>query len=603
MPVQVSYPGVYIEEIPSGHFVITGVATSITAFVGRAVCGPTDDPMTIFSFGDYERIYGGLAYDYPMSYAVKDFFLNGGSQAVIARLFQEKDPPPEGESATGQAFFKVDTLYGQINKISIDKDDPKKGTLVLKNVDTAPTAADTFTIGADKTVYKVDSYDDGSKTITFSLNDGGDIPTDVTSQRGQNAYKQESDSIMLKSANPGDWGNHIAAAKDTMGIDDQVVQLYKKYGLTKDDLFNLTVTYYKPDGTEEVERFTNVTTKSEKAPNYLKDVLKNQSQLVRTAGSDDTISKGYDGGPLDDETYIGNEDEKTGIYMLNKVDLFNLLCIPPDQRDVDGNSLNTSGPVYTEAVTFSVDRRAMLIVDPPTTWTDDAKQGKISDISPTDPDLGINGTAARNAAVYFPRVIKQDLEMNGQPYVFPGCGIIAGVMAATDVARGVWKAPAGQNAAVMGIQGLELNLTDNENGLLNPQGINCLRNFPIIGPVVWGARTLRGADQLSDDYKYVPVRRLTLYIEESVYRGTQWAVFEPNDESLWSALRPSVGTFLADLQRQGAFYNYTVACDSSTTTQYDIDRGIVNVLVAIAPVKPAEFVVIKIQQMAGQKAA
>jgi phage tail sheath protein FI len=245
----------------------------------------------------------------------------------------------------------------------------------------------------------------------------------------------------------------------------------------------------------------------------------------------------------------------------------------------------------------------MLIADPPTSWTDNAKQGKISEISPTDPDLGINGTAGRNAAVYFPRVIKGDLEMNGQPYVFPACGIIAGVMAATDVARGVWKAPAGQNAAIMGIQGLEINLTDNENGLLNPQGINSLRSFPIIGPVVWGARTLRGADQLSDDYKYVPVRRLTLYIEETVYRGSQWAVFEPNDEPLWSALRLSIGTFLADLQRQGAFYNYTVACDGSTTTQYDIDRGIVNVIVAIAPVKPAEFVVIKIQQMAGQKAA
>jgi phage tail sheath protein FI len=245
----------------------------------------------------------------------------------------------------------------------------------------------------------------------------------------------------------------------------------------------------------------------------------------------------------------------------------------------------------------------MLIADPPTSWTDNAKTGKISDISPTDNELGINGPDARNAAVYFPRVIKEDLERNGLPDYFPVCGSIAGVMASTDVTRGVWKAPAGQNASIMGIKGLEVNLTDQENGILNPLGINCLRSFPIIGPVVWGARTLRGADQLADDYKYVPVRRLTLYIEESVYRGSQWAVFEPNDEKLWSSLRLSIGGFLADLQRQGAFYNYTVACDSSTTTQSDIDHGIVNIYVGIAPVKPAEFVVIKIQQVAGQKAA
>ena len=109
---------------------------------------------------------------------------------------------------------------------------------------------------------------------------------------------------------------------------------------------------------------------------------------------------------------------------------------------------------------------------------------------------------------------------------------------------------------------------------------------------------MRGADQLSDDYKYLPVRRLTLYIEESLYRGTHWAVFEPNDETLWSSLRLSVGSFLADLQRQGAFYNYNVRCDGTTTTADDIEKGIVNIIVQIAPVKPAEFVVIKIQQVA-----
>jgi phage tail sheath protein FI len=189
---------------------------------------------------------------------------------------------------------------------------------------------------------------------------------------------------------------------------------------------------------------------------------------------------------------------------------------------------------------------------------------------------------------------------------FVPCGLIAGVMARTDTQRGVWKAPAGQDAALNGVQGLQVNLTDNENGLLNPLGINCLRSFPVIGRVVWGARTLRGADQLADEYKYVPVRRTALFIEESLYRGTQWVVFEPNDEPLWAQIRLNVGAFMQNLFRQGAFQGktpreaYLVKCDKETTTQNDINLGVVNILVGFAPLKPAEFVIIKIQQLAGQ---
>jgi hypothetical protein len=137
-------------------------------------------------------------------------------------------------------------------------------------------------------------------------------------------------------------------------------------------------------------------------------------------------------------------------------------------------------------------------------------------------------------------------------------------------------------------------------------GINCLRTFPITGTVVWGARTLRGADQLADEYKYVPVRRLALFIEESLYRGTQWVVFEPNDEPLWAQIRLNVGAFMQSLFRQGAFQGqtpkeaYLVKCDKETTTQTDINLGIVNIVVGFAPLKPAEFVIIKIQQLAGQ---
>jgi phage tail sheath protein FI len=160
-----------------------------------------------------------------------------------------------------------------------------------------------------------------------------------------------------------------------------------------------------------------------------------------------------------------------------------------------------------------------------------------------------------------------------------------------------------------GVPDLTVKLTDKENGDLNPIGVNCLRILPSIGRVVWGARTMRGADKLADQWKYIPVRRIALYIEESLYRGTQWVVFEPNDEKLWSQIRLNVGAFMHNLFTQGAFQGsdpkkaYFVKCDKETTTQYDIDRGIVNIVVGFAPLKPAEFVIIKIQQIAGQEAA
>ena len=184
--------------------------------------------------------------------------------------------------------------------------------------------------------------------------------------------------------------------------------------------------------------------------------------------------------------------------------------------------------------------------------------------------------------------------------------MVAGVMARTDGQRGVWKAPAGLDASLNGVAGLSVEMTDAENGLLNPLGINCLRSFPVHGRVVWGARTLRGADAAADEYKYVPVRRTALYIEESLYRGLKWVVFEPNDEPLWAQIRLNVGAFMHNLFRQGAFQGrtpreaYLVKCDRETTTQNDINLGIVNILVGFAPLKPAEFVIIRLQQLAGQ---
>ena len=196
-------------------------------------------------------------------------------------------------------------------------------------------------------------------------------------------------------------------------------------------------------------------------------------------------------------------------------------------------------------------------------------------------DVNVTGDSARNAAVFYPRIIEQDPLSDGRTVTLAPCGVLAGLFARTDAARGVWKAPAGVDATLKGVLKLEVNLTDAENGQINPVGINALRAFPVPGKICWGARTLKGADRLADDYKYIPVRRLALYIEESLYRGTQFAVFEPNDEPLWANLRDAAGTFMQDLFRQGAFQGsspadaYLVKCDKDTTTQDDINKGVV----------------------------
>ena len=288
---------------------------------------------------------------------------------------------------------------------------------------------------------------------------------------------------------------------------------------------------------------------------------------------------------------VTNGSLKDGLSGLEKLGnrLFNLLCIPPVDRDTDIDFLD-------EAAKFCLDHRAVLLVDPPTEWTDVAAAAAANPL--------VSGDNAKNAAVFFPNL--QLVDEGGNLEDFPPSGAIAGVIARTDGERGVWKAPAGTDASLAGVQSLTVTMTNLENGQLNPLGINCVRSFPVYGNVVWGSRTLRGADQLADQWKYLPVRRTALFIEESLYRGTQWVVFEPNDEPLWSSIRLNVGAFMNSLWRQGAFQGrtprdaYLVKCDSDNNPQNDIDRGIVNILVGFAPLKPAEFVLIHIQQLAGQ---
>jgi phage tail sheath protein FI len=291
---------------------------------------------------------------------------------------------------------------------------------------------------------------------------------------------------------------------------------------------------------------------------------------------------------------IGNRANKTGLYALEDVDIFNILCIPRTAQ------LDGSDPfaVISEAQVYCEERRAFFIVDIP---EDTNEVQEIKDLMEAN-----TIPRHRNAALYFPRVQIPDPLNDFRLRSVGASGTMAGLYARTDGERGVWKAPAGTEAVLRGVRSMEYQLTDPENGTLNPQAINCLRSFPVYGNVCWGARTLDGSNQQASEWKYIPVRRLALYLEESLYRGLQWVVFEPNDETLWGQIRLNVGTFMHNLFRQGAFQGttpreaYLVKCDAETNPQSQIDQGIVTVLVGFAPLKPAEFVIIQIQQLAGQ---
>ncbi|GAA1383347.1 phage tail sheath family protein [Catellatospora chokoriensis] len=499
MALTLTYPGVHVTELASGSRTITGVGTSITAFVGRARRGPTGVAVAVGSWSEYEQTFGGLWLESGLGYAVRDYFRNGGSAAQIVRL-------------------------------------------------------------------------DGG-ALTATLNAGG---------------------LPLQAYGPGSWGNDIKVKVTHPGSADSA-----ELGEAAGSYFDLTVWEGPQAEPRALEQFNNVTVSD--GPRRI-DLVLEGSRLVRVSGElpDDrpgeavyevaTPDFGDDGSELQADDYRANESGP-GIDALRQVDLFNLLCLPPSSPQGD-----VPAEIWSEALALCTDRDAMLLVDPPALATIETLPTWVTDTA------GLAGVQMRNAALYFPRLRQADPERGGAVGQFVGCGAVAGVMARTDATRGVWKAPAGIDAGLLGVSGLSVPLTDEQNGRLNPRGLNCLRSFRDAGSVVWGARTLRGADSLADEYRYVPVRRLALFLKGSLYRGTQWVVFEPNDAPLWGQIRLSVGAFMQDLFRQGAFQGssprdaYFVKCDAETTTQYDIDRGVVNIMVGFAPLKPAEFVVIGIQQ-------
>jgi phage tail sheath protein FI len=292
--------------------------------------------------------------------------------------------------------------------------------------------------------------------------------------------------------------------------------------------------------------------------------------------------------------YLGSELLQTGFHALDSVDIFNLMVLPGDREVTEAQYRQLIGP----ASAYCENHRAFLLIDAPDSWTSPAGRplAQASDVN----TLRALVSSQDHTAVFYPKVSYSN---RGVVTSIGPSGMIAGLISRIDSTRGVWKTPAGVEANLRGVLDVQVNLTDKENGVLNKLGVNCIRKFPA-GFVDWGGRTLKGSDDLTSEWKYISVRRTALFLEESLYRGTKWVVFEPNDEPLWAQIRMNLNAFMIGLFRQGAFQGsspdqaFYVKCDSETTTENDRNLGIVNIEVGFAPLKPAEFVVIRIKQIA-----
>lgn len=516
MPVTTTYPGIYIEELPSNSHPITAAPTSITVFVGYTHPFRTDPAnwnraVEIFSFTDYEREFGGLytsgTLESHVAYAVNQFFLNGGAVAYVVAI------PPSYYDSLGTNHGLVSdsppqVMVGPVTFTGLEPVDLISLTVTINNVQTLNAPNDT----ADVLI----NY--GSRAETF------------------------------RKVNLG-------ASTDSNFIENRI-----------NDISQLV--------TVSASANSSFTAIGQAALTYPASVQSNWS----------TFSDA-------DFTAVFAQDSS-----LDKVAIFNLLLVP---------GIADNG-IWSEALAFCERKLAFVIMDPP---VQDSADGYGALNLPTIGD-DIQGSVvpkSTNGALYFPYIQSND-PLTGETLHLPPSGSVAGLFATTDNNRGVWKAPAGLQTVILNTIGVvdTGRMTDPRQGALNPLGVNCLRDFPGIGTVIFGARTLVTENPAFEQWRYVPVRRMALFLEQTLKSNLTWVVFEPNDEPLWVSIRNAIESFMLSLFHQGAFQGDTpsqafkVLCDSSTTTQQDIDNGIVNILVAFAPLKPAEFVVIQVAQLAGQ---
>jgi phage tail sheath protein FI len=544
MTVMTSYPGVYIQELPSLAHSIQPAPTSIAVFIGYTHPFLTKNTLTavpLFSFADYQTNFGGFFSslwqpDY-VGQAVFQFFANGGPMCYVVGLpasqyysYSGTPPVPTAEGGVAAASVDISGVAGDITFTA------------LQPVGIPATAPATGEVGTAMTVQLSNLQ---SSTPTVPPAPPGPLDTaDIVISYGLTAETYRKVKI-----------SNIVTA------------------LANSNLVSVTLSATPP---------TAYAASATPAPT--------PASLVYAAAPDPSwtvINPGDFGQVFED------------YQSLDKVPIFNLLAVP-----------GISDPsVASEAVAFCERKRAFYIADTPSSassgWDANSVVNDLAGGSAPSPALPVS----INAAVYYPWLATTD-PVTQQPELAPPSGFVAGLCGQTDASQGVWQSPAGIGTALNGTTGVDTNglMTDPQQGVLNENAINAIRQFPSVGTVVFGARTTAGADAntAQQQWKYVAVRRTALFIEQTLYANLTWAVFQPNSDPLWNALTQTVNAFMLSLFRQGAFagttpsQSFIVQCDSTTTTPTDVANGVVNVLVAFAPLVPAEFVVVKIAQLAGQ---
>ena len=625
--MELLHPGVYVQEVPSGVRPIEGVSTSTAAFLGKAPAGPLDRALMVTSFIEFEATYGSFIADSFLAHAAMHFFGNGGNRLYVARVARDAEvarvtiadrqgaPAPALAVAATSAGAWGNDLEVVVADGTLDPGDEfrlsvRRGGAVVESFDNLGVNPDTPNfadneVNARSQLVRVTVDLAGAPATAGSSTSAAAPATSLPTGRRRLVIDVNGDGPQaVELAAPLGTGPEVAAA-----IQAAVRGLGPRRGSTPAAAFSAFTAAFAgglyvltsgaggrgssvrvtPDPAGDATGLLRLGVARGGAETTGGAALRpaNGTYLVgdgAVAGATLAVTLGSDGTTPQDNDYIAAFD------LLDPLRDVNLVAAPGIG----------SAAVVGHGATYCQGRMDCFFV------------GDLPAVVDTraEAESFVNALPAKTsyAAVYFPWLTTPDpTGASPDPVAMPPSGFAAGLYARTDGRRGVWKAPAGTEANVAGAVGLTTIISDAEQDTLNPVGVNVVRFFPSAGIVVWGARTL--ATRSDPEYRYIPVRRLAIFLEQSIQNGIQWAVFEPNDEDLWASLRLNVGAFMTTQFRAGAFQGETAAqaffvkCDAQTNPQAQIDAGIVTILVGFAPLKPAEFVVLKISQKTAEAAA
>lgn len=649
-------PGVYVEEVSSGVRPIEAAGTSTAAFFGVAERGPIGQVTKVFNFTDFQTLYGGfLGGGRFLAHSVYQFFNNGGSACYVGRVApgaQAASVAVRDRGAAPQVSLTLEAsspgAWGNRIMVAVSSaaaSDPSNQfnlSVYRDNPDPAerPVLLESFadlSMNRDDANYVAAVVNARSAYVRVLPNAGNTNQANGYSQSGRivvngSALLGEGQRQLRVNVN-GD-GFRTVDLADELGSGDLRLPETIRAALERtiraltplrestpaDSYTGASVAFTVVDGGPN--GVLRITAGGEPAPGSSVVVQDGPTPATSAAG---VLKLGTRRGGTEvfgsaaarpqssapDDYYFLGDDTVAGA--VSAVALGSDGTEPQDADYIE--SLRMLDTVRDVSMIAVPGIGSAAVVDAGMNYCARRPLSDcffIGDVDVND-DTYVEAINFRDSlnnpnsygAVYFPWL--QMLDPTGRspaPLVVPPSGFVAGLYGRIDSRRGVWKAPAGTEAILAGAVGMAANLTEVQHGDLNnhPKAVNVIRKFPGSGIVAWGARTV-GSDP---EYKYVPVRRTAIFLRTSIYNGIQWAVFEPNDEPLWASLRLNIGAFMNTLFRRGAFQGatpsqaYFVKCDGETTRQADVDLGIVNVLVGFAPLKPAEFVVVKISQQAAQ---